>query len=291
MLTAGLATRLRPLSQVRAKAALPVAGEPIVSRILRWLRASGVRRVVLNLHHLPESVTRIVGDGADWDLEVRYSWEGRVLGSAGGPKRALPLLDADRFLVVNGDTLTDCDLPTVAERHVESGALVTLAVVPQAVRRGVLADESGIVTGFGSGPDHFIGVQAVSAPAFASVPDGTPYETANTLYPALIADRPGSVRVSRANAEFLDVGTPADYLRAVEIIARREGRDFDRGADVTIHPTATVHESVLWDRVEVRERAELVNCVVGDDVVVPTGARYERCAIVTGRDGLLVAPF
>jgi NDP-sugar pyrophosphorylase family protein len=57
VLTAGLATRLRPLSEVRAKGAMPVAGSAIVVRILRWLEASGVRRVVLNLHHRPETIT------------------------------------------------------------------------------------------------------------------------------------------------------------------------------------------------------------------------------------------
>src|SRR5918996_4358488 len=124
VLTAGLATRLRPLSDVRAKAALPVGGEAIVSRILRWLRDAGVRRVVLNLHHRPETLTRIVGDGLDWDLQVRYSWENPLLGSAGGPKRALPLLDAERFLIVNGDTITDCDLRAIADRHVHTGAMV-----------------------------------------------------------------------------------------------------------------------------------------------------------------------
>ena len=56
VLTAGLATRLRPLSRVRAKAALPVAGEPLVERILRWLAAAGVEEFVLNLHHLPDAI-------------------------------------------------------------------------------------------------------------------------------------------------------------------------------------------------------------------------------------------
>ena len=101
VLTAGLATRLQPLSAVRAKAALPVAGEALVLRILRWLKRSGVTRVVLNLHHRAETITREVGDGAAIGLDLRYSWETAILGSAGGPARAIPLLDADRFLIVN----------------------------------------------------------------------------------------------------------------------------------------------------------------------------------------------
>jgi NDP-sugar pyrophosphorylase family protein len=276
---------------VRAKGALPVAGEPIVVRILRWLRAAGVRRIVLNLHHHAESLTRLVGEGADWDLQVRYSWESPPLGSAGGPKRALPLLDADRFLIVNGDTLTDCNPQAVAEQHLDTGARVTMAVVPRSVDRAVLADSGGVVTGFGPGTEHFIGVQAVDANVFAAVPESTPQETVKGLYADLAARHLGAVRVFRSTAEFLDVGTVADYFRTVETVARREGRDLDCGADVTIHPTATVHRSVVWDRVDVREHAHLVECVVGDDVVIPAGARYERCAIVAGGAGLLIAPF
>lgn len=291
VLTAGLATRLRPLSDVRAKAALPVAGETIISRILRWLRDAGIRRVVLNLHHRPETVTRIVGDGADWGLQVRYSWENPILGSAGGPKRALPLLDADQFLIVNGDTLTDCDLRAVAEQHVDTRALVTMALIRRDLDRATLAGADGGVHGFGAGSEHFIGVQAVNASAFASVPDDVSFETVKQLYPALIAQHHGSVRAYRSSAELLDVGTPADYLETVDIICARERRPLDMGSGTTVHPTATIRHSVLWDRVDVRERAELIDCIVADDVVVPAGSRYERCAIVNSTSGLAVAPF
>src|SRR5215468_3964491 len=94
VLTAGLATRLRPLSLVRAKAALPVAGITLVERILARLAAAGVRDVVINLHHLAHTITAVVGDGSPLGVRVRYSWESPVLGSAGGPRHALPLLES-----------------------------------------------------------------------------------------------------------------------------------------------------------------------------------------------------
>ena len=157
---------------------MPVAGTPLIVRILQWLRAAGVRRVVLNLHHRPETITRVVGDGSAWDVRVRYSWEPEILGSAGGPRRALPLLDAERFLIVNGDTLTDCNLHALAERHTASQALVTMALVTGDVARygGAVVNEDGYVSGFvraqqAAGSDgesvlHFIGVQAAEAAAF-----------------------------------------------------------------------------------------------------------------------------
>ncbi len=125
VLTAGLATRLQPLSSVRAKAALPVAGEALVTRILRWLHAAGIRRVVLNLHHRPESITRIVGDGSRARTS-RCATRGKPRSSARPAARRapLPLLEADRFLIVNGDTLTDCRparARRAARRHQRAG--------------------------------------------------------------------------------------------------------------------------------------------------------------------------
>src|SRR5207237_998904 len=117
VLTAGLGTRLRPLTEVRAKPAIPVAGEPMIRRIIGWLAQNGIRDLTLNLHHLPETVTAVVGDGSDLSARVRYSWEPALLGSAGGPRLALPILAADTFFIINGDTLTDLDLRSLSRAH------------------------------------------------------------------------------------------------------------------------------------------------------------------------------
>ncbi|HSK10291.1 MAG TPA: nucleotidyltransferase family protein, partial [Vicinamibacterales bacterium] len=177
VLTAGFGTRLRPLTCLKAKPALPVAGDPLVTRILRWLAAAGVERFVLNLHHLPETIQAVVGDGSALGVEVRYSFEDPILGSAGGVRRALPLLAASRVLVANGDTLTDVDLHAMLAAHAASGALVTMALVPNeepARYGGVLVDAAGAVTGFvprGSAPPswHFVGVQVLEAHALSTV--------------------------------------------------------------------------------------------------------------------------
>lgn len=298
VLTAGLATRLRPLSNLRAKAAVPVAGEPLVGRVLGKLRQAGIRRVVLNLHHRPETITSIVGDGAAWDLAVRYSWEGEVLGSAGGPARALPLLEADRFFIVNGDTLADVDLGALAANHLESGALVTMAVVDGDPRyNSVLADDRGDVVAFGrpgagaTDPFHFVGIQAADAAAFAGVAPDRPSETVKALYPALIARRRGAVRVFRSAPSFFDIGTPRDYLETAVALAEREGRAIDRGANVVVAPDAELTRTVLWDNVVIGAGASLTECVVTDGVSVPPGARFERCSLVMTDGVLRTEPF
>jgi mannose-1-phosphate guanylyltransferase len=287
VLTAGHATRLRPLSYVRAKGALPVAGEPLIRRILRWLRANGVTDAVLNLHHLPHTLTAVVGDGSDLGMRVRYSWESPVLGSAGGPKRALPLLGAPEFLIVNGDTLTDLDLRPMVDAHRQSGALVTMAVVPNREPEkysGLAVDAGGSVTGLvkrGAAltSHHFFGVQVVQADAFARVPEHTPYETVAQLYPALMAERPGSVRAFHATAEYLDIGTPSDYLDTSLQMAAREGLATSAGARGQVAPGARVERSILWDDVVVEEGAMLKECVVTDRVRVPAETSWHGVSL------------
>ena len=145
ILAAGLGTRLRPLTSVRAKAAVPVNGIPLVRRVMAWLVSEGVTEQVINLHHRPASIAAVVGDGRDLGARVRYSWENPVLGSAGGPRHALPLLTdgknpgEDVFVIVNGDTLTDVRVPALMDRHLRSGARVTMALIPNPVRSSTAA--------------------------------------------------------------------------------------------------------------------------------------------------------
>jgi NDP-sugar pyrophosphorylase family protein len=294
VLAAGFGTRLHPLSAYRAKAALPVAGRPLIVRILEALRMAGVGRVVINLHHRPETITAIVGDGSALGVEVRYSWEPQPLGSAGGPARALPLLGTDRFFIVNGDTLCDVDFAALAETHRHTSAAVTMAVAPGDLRRynAVLADADGRVTGFAprgepDRPDafHFTGVQAVNASAFAGVSPTRASETVRELYPRLLGRDASSVRVFTKVGAFHDVGTPADYFDAVHQLAAAEGVPLVPGAASRVAQTARVDGSIIWDRVTIGDRAVVTDCIVADEVEVPPGSSYHRQVIT--RDGVV----
>jgi mannose-1-phosphate guanylyltransferase len=308
VLTAGLGTRLQPLTLARAKAAAPVDGESLARRTIAWLVSHGVRDLVLNLHHKPESITATVGDGSDLGARVRYSWESPVLGSAGGPRHALPLvLDSTSdatFVLVNGDTLTNVDLPAMVRRHRDSGALVTMAVIvnPRPDKYGgVVLDARGAVTAFtrrrapgepGDATFHFIGPQVVNAEVFADLPDGVPFESVLGVYPRLMRERPGSVRGFAGDWSFQDIGTPADLLATSLALAAADGRP-DRprwGRRPSVDPTARVTRSVLWDDVSIGAGAEIDECVIADHVVIPAGARLSRCAIVNGPDGQVIAP-
>lgn len=294
VLTAGLGTRLRPLTYVRAKPAVPVAGEPLIRRLLVWLAGQQVRDVVLNLHYLPESITSVVGDGSDLGVRVRYSWEPRLLGSAGGPRRALGLLSADPFFLINGDTLTSIDLAGLADHHFQTNAQVTMALVPNLDSRrygGVLLDGDGWVRGFAprGRPEpshHFIGAQLVNPEVFAPLEEGRSVESVGELYPALLARAPHSIRGFVTAAGFMDIGTPGDYLASSMALAALGPFRSDSlrsrpsepvepkaaaGARTSIHASARVTRTAIWDDVVVEAGCEVEDSVLTDGVRIPAG--------------------
>jgi NDP-sugar pyrophosphorylase family protein len=308
VLAAGLGTRLHPLTLARAKAAAPVDGEPLVRRTIRGLVEQGFHDLVVNLHHKPETITAVVGDGSDLGARVRYSWESPVLGSAGGPRHALPLLvspspqSGRTCVVVNGDTLTNVDLRAMIAQHRRTGAQVTMALIPNPrpdKYGGVRLDSDGAVIGFTkrrppgappSGDFHFIGPQVIETDAFMPLEDGVPFESVVGLYPQLMAARPGSVMGFVSDARFQDIGTPADLLQTSLDLAAADGRP-DRpywGVAVRVHESAAVSRSLLWDNVTVGAGAVITECIVADGVTLPEGARYDRRAIVEDNGALIV---
>jgi NDP-sugar pyrophosphorylase family protein len=277
---------------------VPIAGEPLVRRIITWLRAKGISDLVLNLHHLPETIASAVGDGTDLGVRVRYSWEQpEVLGTAGGPRRALPIINqggGGTFLIVNDDTRTDVDVPA-SSYLIRPRTLVTLALVPNDQPHkygGVVVDAGSRVTGFvrpgaaSAGSYHFVGVQAVEPSAFDAVPDNTPANSVGDVYDRLIARRPGAVRGFVTRAAFWDVGTIADYWNTSAAL----GGPAPPGRNTRIDPTARVETSILWDDVEIGGHAVLEECIVTDGTVVPDGARYRR-TVLRGGATLVAEPF
>ena len=291
VLTAGLGTRLAPLTLVRAKPAVPVVGIPLVLRLLGWLAGQGVESVVMNLHHLPDTITRVVGHGVGTSVRVRYSWEPTILGSAGGPRRALSLL-GHRFFIINGDTLTDLDLSDLQQTHEQTGAEVTLAAAdhPDAARYGgVAVNDAGLAVRFcaaGTPCQHFVGVQLVESSVFSDLAEGTPAATIGGVYDALLAGGPGRIATHHVNGKFHDVGTAADYLAASLEIARCEGYEtLPAGHRSRIHPTAVLTRTILWDEVVIGAHCRLTDCIVADGVELPARSIAARTVFTATPDG------
>jgi NDP-sugar pyrophosphorylase family protein len=289
VLTAGLGTRLDPLTRLVAKAAVPLAGPTLIERVLAWLRRNGIRDVVLNLHHKPETITAVVGDGAHLGLRVRYSWEHPILGSAGGPRHALDLIGGGTFVIANGDTVAEVPLGPLLETHARSGADATMALVPNPAPHhynGVRLDARRQVSAFVPAGDaavgswHFIGIQAVQASVFEALADGVPAETVAGLYRDLIVTRPGSVRGWPVAQPVVDVGTPADYLRGALALTGGppDASAIEPGA--IVDASARIVRSVVWPAAQVAAGVVLEDCIVAGPVSVPAGLTARRAVLV-----------
>jgi len=132
ILAGGLATRLGPITETIPKALIDVAGKPFVVHQLELLRAHGVTRVVLCVAHLAEQIEAVLGSGRELGLEIAYSHDagqdgGKLLGTGGALRRALPLL-GDRFLVLYGDSYLLCNYAEVAGAFDRSGKLGLMTV-------------------------------------------------------------------------------------------------------------------------------------------------------------------
>jgi len=284
------------LTLVRAKPAIPVAGQPMVARIIRWLADADISDVVINLHALPETIATIVGDGSEFGVRARYSWEQpEVLGSAGGPRQALDIIGDDTFLIVNGDTLTDLPIRPLIDAHAAGDALVTMAVIrnPRPEHYSglrVAADGTvlGVVPRGSAGPSfHFIGVQVAHSHAFAGAPRGRPSNSVGGVYADLIDSRPGSIRAHVCNARFWDIGTVSDYL--VTSDAFDPSGTLGVPAATAIGPGARVSDSIVWDDVVIGGKAVVERCIVTDGVRVDAGTSYSDSILMRGEDGQTVA--
>jgi len=120
ILAGGLATRLRPITEIIPKALVEVAGEPFICRQLDYLQAQGIRRIVLCIGYLGEMIQSVVGNGARFGLDISYSPDGPVLlGTGGALKQALPLL-GEQFFVLYGDSFLPVEFKPVEKAFFES---------------------------------------------------------------------------------------------------------------------------------------------------------------------------
>ena len=156
LLAAGLGTRLRPLTYELPKPMVPILGRPVMEHILRLLARHGFDDVIANLHYFPDLIRGRFGDGSDYGVQLAYSFEPELMGTAGGVRNAREHFGDETFLVISGDALTDIDLTALWKTHREKGGIATLALkrVDDPREFGVvIVAEDGRIQGFQEKPD------------------------------------------------------------------------------------------------------------------------------------------
>jgi len=300
ILAGGVGTRLRPLTTRTPKPVVTLVDRPFIVFMLEWLRAHGVAEVVLSCGFLAASVRAVLGDGAAYDLRLHYVDEPEPLGTGGAVRFAADLL-GERFVVCNGDVLTDLNLSAQLRQHEATGAAATLALarVEDPSAYGLVGiDDASRVTQFFEKPDAAgeqldalisAGVYVLERSVLDLIPAGRPVSIEREIWPLLIANGMfGYV----AEGYWLDIGTPRGYLQGsfdliegqVETsLAAKMGSD-----NLSIDPSARVEGRVvaaalIGERCEVGPEVHAGGRVIlGADVRVGAGARLERAVVLEG---------
>ncbi len=223
VLAAGLGTRLRPLSLELPKPAWPLFDVPLAARVLRVLGAAGVKRAVVNLHHLPEVLRRRLGPWLPAGMEVAWSPEPRILGTGGALLPWREELGRGAFFLANADTYQEIDLAALAEAHREKGALATLTLWPAGEDAPIEVDGSGRIVRFldarapGSAPGRpcaFTGLHLLEPEVLDAIP-GAPCCINADVHRRLVArGAPVYGHLLDPSAFWSDLGTPARYVGA-----------------------------------------------------------------------------
>jgi mannose-1-phosphate guanylyltransferase len=289
VLVGGFGTRLRPLTLSTPKQMLPVANRLMIERVVEHLGRHGVDTAVLALGYRPDAFADAYPSGRCAGVALHYAVEPQPMDTAGAIRFAA--LDGgvdERFLVVNGDVLTDLDVTALLAFHEGHGAEGTIALhrVDDPSAFGVVpTDADGRVQAFiekpprEEAPTNLINAGTyVLEPSVLDriAPDG-PVNVERVTFPAMVDD--GSLYALDGDTYWIDAGTPATYLAAnLDLLSGRRG-----APEPGVHPTATVHGEV--DRSVIGAGATVeAGATVSGSVVLP-GAAIRAGAIV--RDAIV----
>jgi mannose-1-phosphate guanylyltransferase len=307
-MAAGLGTRLRPLTYDVPKPMVPVANRPIMEHILAVLARHDVREVIANLHWFPETIREHFGDGSRLGIDLSYSHEEALLGTAGGVRNVREFLGDAHFCVLAADALTDLDLGALVSTHRERGWIATLATkrVPNVGEYGVVvAGPDGRVQGFQEKPDPAEAlsdlancmIYVLEPEIFDYFPAKQEVDFALDVFPALLEhDVPFGVHV--ADAYWNDVGSLPEYLQGnLDVLSGAV--DVEPAGELLDAETGTGLDGVEQSgRVLVGEGARMGEgvrldgpVVLGSGAVVGSGARVRDSVLLPGAevpaDGLL----
>jgi mannose-1-phosphate guanylyltransferase len=301
VLVGGEGTRLRPLTDRMPKPAVPLVDRPFISYMVEWLASHGVDDIVLACGFLPDRLREVLGEGEDGGPRIRYLAEPEPRGTAGAIRFAADLLD-ERFLALNGDTLTDLDLTALMRAHEERGARATLGLYPVddpsaygLVRRG----EDDAVLEFLEKPSPEViaelGIDEINAGAYVlerSVLDLIAPDKAVSIEREVFPQMVGSGLYGlRLDGYWMDIGTPERYLQASWDIL--EGRvrtgvlTDDRGVQIapgaSVSPGAEVGpRAVVADGCEIGDGAKVTETVALAGSSIGAGATVTRTILSPG---------
>ncbi|MBI3948803.1 MAG: NDP-sugar synthase [Armatimonadetes bacterium] len=317
ILAAGVGSRLDPLTRAVPKPMVPIVNRPVLEHLVELLVRHGCSRVIMNTHYLAGQIEECFGTGERFGVEVVFSREERLMGTAGGVKRVAGHF-RETFIVIGGDDLTDVNLSEMLDFHRSRGAMATmgLSVVDDPSQFGVvLQGENGQVRRFVEKPgrgevfSNKVNAQVyiLEPEVLQFIPEGVPYDFGKQLFPALLREG-HPVYGYEMRSYWCDIGSLAQYRRAnldalngvallnfgvpevetglwvgdgVRVAPSAEiGRPVVLGAGAIIESGARVLEhSILGPGSVIEEGAVLRDTILWDHAEVQHGTVLERCVV------------
>lgn len=316
ILAGGKGTRLRPLTVYTPKPIVPVVNRPFLLYQIENLRKAGITDITLSLSYQPDKIEQILGDGSEYGVLLRYITEPSPMGTGGAYKFAAENI-SDTTLVFNGDILTDFDISSLVEFHRSKNAVATLTLAPveDPSRYGLVElNTEGHVSRFLEKPaaDEVadLKVNTINAGIYVLEPqvlDLIPKDSNRSfeydVFPEIVKRKlPFFGKVMSDEEYWLDIGTPASYLKAHHDFLSAKIRGFEIvkadlsdvathaeidkvsviGENCTIKPGATIVNSVIGAGVHVEEKAVIENSVIWPHTRVATGAEIRGAVIARG---------
>ena len=294
VLVGGLGTRLRPLTLRTPKQMLPVAGRPMIEHVVAHLADHDVDDVVLSLGYRPDAFTASYPDATCAGVRLTYAVEPEPLDTAGGIRFAAADAGIDeRFLVVNGDVLSDLDLSALLsfhdDAHRRSGAEASIQLVgvdDPSPYGAVTTDAGGRVSAFvekpaaGEVPDAAVnaGYYVLEPEVLDRIPEGQRVNIEREIFPAMAAD--GVLAATTGKGWWIDVGTPERYLQAsLELLDRLPDGPLVVSDSAMVATTASVTRSVLAPGCRIGRNARVEDSLVFSRAVIGNGATIRRSVI------------
>jgi mannose-1-phosphate guanylyltransferase len=283
VLVGGFGTRLRPLTLDTPKQMLPVVDRPMIDRVVATLSGFGVTDAILSLGYRPDAFFDAYPDDKLAGVNLHYAVEPEPLDTAGAIRFAAIEAGIDsRFIVVNGDVLTDLDVAALWAAHAERGAEGTIALTPveDPSRYGVVPlDGDGRVEAFiekpppGEAPSNWInaGTYVLEPSVVERIPAGRRVSIEREIFPAMVTD--SALYGVQSDAYWVDAGTPEAYLRSqLDLVDGTRGNEVAVSGDADVSVEATVEHSIVMAGATVAAGAEIRGSALLPGAVVEAGA-------------------
>jgi len=285
ILAAGFGTRLRPLTEMKPKALVPVANKPILARNIEYLISHGIREIIINAHHHFQQVVDYLENGSLFGVNIRVKVEPAILGTGGGIKNAEDFWDKESFLVINSDILTDIDLAAVHQVHQTSGSLVTLVLHNCEPYNQVQVDEQWNITDIGKvnmpGRYAFTGIHVIDPEVLSRIPQGVFSDIIECYRQLIRMGKP--VRACLVQGHYWrDIGSIQSYLEANRELA---GNSFVIGPGCSIDSSVKLMDwGVIGENSLLEKNVELQRSVLWEGVTVKEGIKIVDAVVTSGRE-------